>query len=93
MPTVQLPTGCKGLDMANGIKYDADRSGGQVEVSEKDARYINRSWYGQSGVMRGGPQFAFGTRRGRRCIPCKRTWNAWSFLCPRCGAETTEENT
>jgi hypothetical protein len=92
--TVQLPDGCSGLDMANGVKYTADRPGGHVEVTSADATYLNRSWYGQNGVMTGSAQFSFGTRRTRWCAPCRRAWNAWSDLCPRCGEATqpAEEN-
>lgn len=94
MTTVQLPDGCYGLDMANGRQYTADKPGGKVEVSGRDARFIDTSYYGQgqAGIMRGGPQFTIGTRKGRWCEPCRRLWNAWSHLCPRCGAATTEHN-
>jgi hypothetical protein len=90
---VQLPAGCTGLDMANGVRYDAERAGGSVEVSAGDARYINTSWYGpgQAGIMRGAPSFVIGTRAGRWCTPCKRLWQAWSENCPRCGAATIVE--
>ena len=55
------------------------------------ARAINKGWYGQSGTMRGGPQFSFGTREGRYCEPCKREWNVWSEACPRCGRATERQ--
>jgi hypothetical protein len=85
---VQLPDGCYGLEMASGRKYDAPRSGGTVEVDPADARYIGTSFYGQSGIMRGGEQFCIGTRKGRRCPECTRIWQAWSALCPRCNKPT-----
>lgn len=88
MTTVRLPSGCTGLDMADGATYTASKQGGTVDMDADHARAINRGWYGQSGTMRGGPQFSFATREGRRCAPCKRTWNVWSFVCPRCGADT-----
>lgn len=79
--------------MANGRQYTADQPGGTVEVSGRDARFIGTSFYGpgQSGIMRGGPQFTIATRAGRWCTPCKRIWQAWSKSCPRCGGETTPE--
>lgn len=89
MTLIRLPDGCSGLDMADGRKYSAGKPGGLVEMSNTDAKYLRRSWYGQSGVMRGGPQFTLGTRRGRWCAPCKRVWQAWSADCPRCGKTTT----
>jgi len=88
LTTVRLPDGCKGLDLQDGAKYTASRPGGTVDVEPAHARAIQRGWYGQSGTMRGGPQFSFGTRDGRQCVPCKRTWNVWSEVCPRCGLPT-----
>lgn len=90
MTKVQLPDGCTGLDMAGGRKYTAAKPGGTIEVSSADSRYIGTSFYGQSGIMHGSQSITLGTKRGRRCEPCSRTWNAWSDLCPRCGGETTE---
>ncbi|MGW7001426.1 hypothetical protein ACWGCW_01015 [Streptomyces sp. NPDC054933] len=89
MPRITLPDGCRGLDMADGTKYTA-KPGDKVEVSEGHAAYIKKSFYGQSGIMRG-EQFTFGTKRGQYCRPCKRTWNAWNTECPRCGAPTEEQ--
>jgi hypothetical protein len=93
MTRVQLPAGCVGLDMANGKKYNAERAGGSVDVSAADAKYINTSWYGpgQAGIMRGAPSFVIGTRNGRWCTPCKRLWQAWSEVCPKCGEATIVE--
>lgn len=88
MTKVQLPEGCYGLDMANGKKYKADKPGGQVEVSAKDAHYIDTSFYGQTGIMSGRESFTFGTRKGQVCAPCRRLWNVWSKQCPRCGEDT-----
>lgn len=90
MTQVRLPDGCHGLDLADGTKYDAS-PGGVVDVEPGHARAIRRGWYGQNGVMRDGPQFSFGTKAGRYCGPCKRNWNSWSTLCPRCGLPTHPE--
>jgi hypothetical protein len=93
IPRVQLPDGCYGLDMADGKKYTA-RPGDYVNVSDNHARQIKKSFYGGSGIMRGGEQFVIGTRAGRWCRSCApaRLWNSWNATCPRCGAETTEED-
>jgi hypothetical protein len=92
MTTVRLPDGCKGLDMQDGAKYSASKPGGLVDMEPAHARAISKGWYGQSGTMRGGPQFSFGTRAGRVC-PCSpgRPWNAWSKTCPKCGGPTQPE--
>lgn len=91
MTTVQLPDGCTGLDFADGTKYDAPRQGGTVDLDSGHARYVGTSWYGQNGVMTGATNFSFGTRTGRRCTECRRTWNAWSHTCPKCGQDTTPQ--
>jgi hypothetical protein len=72
--------------MADGTKYDGHA--GYADISEGHARAIDQSWYKSAGVMRGGVQFSFGTKKGRACRPCKRTWNAWNAVCPRCGQAT-----
>lgn len=91
MPKIQLPDGCKGLDMADGTKYSA-KAGDTVEVSDAHAKYIKTSYYGQSGIMAGSEQLSFGTKKTMVCLPCRgRRWNAWNDTCPKCGAETVEE--
>jgi len=91
VPKIQLPDGCRGLDMADGTKYSA-KPGDKVEVSESHARYLKTSFYGQSGIMSSGEQMSFGTKRTRVCVPCRgRRWNAWNETCPRCGDATIEE--
>lgn len=87
MPKVTLPDGCMGLEFSNGSKVDG--RAGVAEVSERQARDIDKSWYRRSGVMRGGQQFSLGTKTGRQCGPCRRNWNSWSAVCPRCGRATT----
>lgn len=90
MPKVNLPEGCYGLDFADGSKVDGTQ-GSAVEVTDSQARQLDKSWYGQSNVMNGSQRLSFGTRKGRRCTPCKRLWNAWNELCPKCGQATTDE--
>lgn len=89
MAEVTLPPGCYGIEMGDGTKYDANRQG-RVTVSDEHAPYIKSSQNGQLGIVspRG---LTFGTKKGRRCAPCARLWNAWSTTCPRCGQETEDE--
>jgi hypothetical protein len=87
---ITVPSGCTGLDMADGTRYDAPKQGTSIEVPAGHARAIKRSWYGQAGVITG-TSYVVGTRTGRWCEPCRRTWNAWSTSCPRCGNPTTAE--
>lgn len=89
MAKVTLPSGCNGLDMADGTKYNADATG-RVEMSNKHAKYLKTSWYGQNGVMTDTQSLSFGTKKTKLCVRCKRAWNAWSETCPRCGEPTVE---
>lgn len=89
MTKVTLPDGCRGLDMADGTKYNADGRG-SVDMSAEHARYLKTSWYGQSGVMTTSQSLSFGTKKTMLCTACKKAWNAWNKTCPRCGEPTTE---
>lgn len=85
MPRVTLPEGAKGV-AADG-RYTA-RPGDQVSVSPAHAAAIER--FRRSGPSRG-EAFALGTKGGRLCTSCRRLWNAWNELCPRCGAKTISD--
>lgn len=87
MTQVRLPDGCSSLKLEDGTKYRAGRQGGTVDVEPEHARAIDRH-YGRLGIMRGGMTFSIGTKTGRFCGVCNRTWNAWNFHCPRCGEGT-----
>jgi len=91
MTTVRLPDGCTGLDMQDGAKYTASKQGGTVDMEPRHARAVQRGWYGQSGTMRGGPQFSFATKGGRTCPACGRRWHAWTECCHSCGTATAPE--
>ena len=86
MAKVSVPDGCQGLDMEDGTAYKA--RAGQVEVTDDHARALRRGYYGQSGMITT-QSTQLGTKAGRWCAPCKRTWQAWSLECPRCGKPTT----
>lgn len=92
MARVTVPEGCKGLEMADGTKYNAGRDG-RVNVTDDHAAVLGKSWYKAAGVMSASERFAMGTRTGRLCTSCEpsRRWNAWNTSCPRCGADTITE--
>ncbi len=90
MAKVTLPTGCSGLDMADGTKYNADGRG-RVDLDPKHSKFLKTSWYGQTGVMHDNQSLSFGTKSARICRPCNRAWNAWSKRCPKCGRFTAKE--
>lgn len=81
---ITLPDGCRGVDMATG-QYTA-RPGDSIQVSAGNAETIRQ----RAATARRGEQHAFGTKRGRRCPPCGRVWNAWNTRCPRCEGPTEE---
>ena len=83
MTRVTLPDNARGVAMDGTNQYTAG-PGDQVTVSPGHAEYIRQ----HAASSRG--QFAVGTKRGMRCAPCARIWNAWSTVCPRCGERTEE---
>ena len=89
MSLVTLPPGCTGLDGADGGKTPEVRPGSTIEVSSRNAKYLKNSWYGQNGVITS-TGFSFSTKGTRVCEPCRRSWNSWSYCCPRCGRDTVE---
>ncbi len=90
MSLVTLPSGCTGLDFANGMKITGAKPGATVEVSSRNARYLKNSWYGQSGVITSTGS-SFGTKGTRYCEPCRRAWNVWNLVCPKCGQDTVDD--
>ena len=88
MAKVKLPPGCVGFDTADGRKLTANRPGGTLDVSDKDAGHINASQFAEQGFITATDAQSFGTKRGMRCVPCNRLWNAWNTTCHRCGSDT-----
>jgi hypothetical protein len=86
VPRVTLPDGARAVAMDGTDRYTAG-PGDKVSVNAAHAQAIRT--FGQSRPA--GERFAFGTRRGRYCGGCARTWNAWSVTCPRCGADTVPD--
>jgi hypothetical protein len=89
MPKVTLPDGCYGMDFDDGSRVNG-REGATVEVTDSQAAQIDNSWYSRSGIVNR-QRLSFGTRKGKRCVPCKRLWNYWSDSCPKCGEPTEED--
>ena len=88
---VQLPPGCKGFDCKDGTRYTATKPGGSVTVSDRHADAIKSSQFAGDGHLVGNiGRESFGTQKGMKCPKCRRIWNAWNDVCPKCG-EVTEE--
>jgi hypothetical protein len=88
---VQLPTGCFGLEMADGTKYDSSKLGGYVDVDDRHAGSITTSSNGRVGLVSTSRPAVLATRAGRRCPECGFAAQAWTTTCPRCGTQTEEE--
>jgi hypothetical protein len=87
---VNLPPGCNGLNLQDGTRYTGHN--GHVDVAEHHAAAVERlSTGGDAGLVSARPRSYLGTKKGRRCEPCRRLWNAWSYVCPRCGVITAPE--
>lgn len=85
-----VPPGCDGINMQDGTRYNS--SGGYVHV---DDRHVNavRAHYGPLGIIDAALPLNLGTRATRWCRQCQptRAWNSWNHTCPRCGADTIEQ--
>ena len=90
MPRVNLPAGCGGFTSADGSRYDA-KPGTSVELSDVHAARLAKSQHASIGMITLNPGTRIATKGGRRCAPCRRLWNVWSVVCPKCGQPTEPE--
>lgn len=86
---VTLPPGCSGFRCQDGTLYSA-KKGTSVVVEDQHAVALARGQHVRSGLLSTSSPVTLGTKRGRWCNACSRLWQAWSAMCPRCGAETEE---
>jgi hypothetical protein len=89
--TMIVPSGCTGLDLADGTRYHAGRDG-RVQVADRHVPAVRRQ-YGTVGLISVAEPHRLATKRTRWCACAAggRAWNVWTTVCPRCGAATTEE--
>lgn len=87
---VNLPPGCSGFTTKDGSTLKADKPGGSVTISDRHAKALNQSQYAEQDFISAKGGLTFGTKRGMLCVHCKRVWNAWNDVCPKCDAETVE---
>ena len=90
MVKINLPPGCGGFTSADGSRYDA-KPGTSVDVSDVHAARLRKSAHTAVGMITVDPGTVIGTKGGRVCAPCRRTWQVWSDVCPRCGRPTEPE--
>lgn len=75
---------------SDGSVFSASPSG-VISVPDEYSGELAASNAVRNGILRVGRTFNIGTRNGRRCVPCKRTWQSWSEVCPRCEQPTVPE--
>lgn len=64
-------------------------SAGVIDVPDAYMPELRSSNAARNGIIGTSRSFSFGTRAGRRCEPCNRTWNAWTAECHTCHNPTT----
>jgi len=87
VPTIPLPEGARRVASDGSNRYTGGE-GDRVTVSPGNADIIRRYAAGRPGR---GQRFGLGTKTSRTCQPCRRVWNAWSTVCPRCGQPTAAD--
>lgn len=87
LPSSGSGTGCYGLEFADGSKTPKARPGSSIEIDDAKYRAIKHGQAGKNGLITS-TRYSFGTKTGRHCGPCRRTWNSWNSSCPRCGGTT-----
>ena len=88
---VNLPPGCIGFTSADGTKSPEVRQGSSVTISDEHADRLRKSAHTSIGMITVDPGTVIGTKGGRVCASCRRTWQVWSDFCPRCGRPTEPE--
>lgn len=73
--------------MSDGNEFNA-KPGGRVDVPDSYVPELQASSAVRSGVISASQSFNLGTKIGRVCRPCRRTWQGWSETCPKCGLPT-----
>jgi hypothetical protein len=93
-----LPPSCGGF--ADGdTKYLAERGPGSfVNIDDSDPagrralQKLRGQDYVSAGLVAGEEKFfAVTGNDGRWCSGCRRLWNRWNHVCPKCGHDTTPE--
>jgi hypothetical protein len=90
---VNLPPGCMGFKASDGTRYTA-KPGTSVIVEDRHIPALRAQDYASAGLVDAGPEKFFSVRQddGRWCKPCRRVWNRWNHVCPRCGEDTVPES-
>lgn len=88
MSSISVPPGCVGVELPNGQKLDADKSG-RVKIDDpRVEKFALKSVHAQNGVV-SRTTLGFGSVKGNSsaCTSCTFTGFAWHTVCPKCGSE------
>lgn len=95
MPRIFLPPGCAGF--ADGSKkYMAEAGPGSfvnLEDGSPQLAKLRNQDYAAAGLVDANAEKFFAVTKddGRWCKPCRRVWQRWSLVCPKCGRDTIPE--
>jgi len=91
MTRVLLPPGCMGFKAADGTRYTA-KPCTSVDVDDRHMPALRAQDYASAGLVAGEEKFFAVTKDdGRWCRACRRVWNRWNAVCPKCGHDTVPE--
>jgi hypothetical protein len=90
LTTLSVAPGCIGVELPNGKKIDADKSGKVVIDDPKVEKFALNSSAGKMGAVTR-TSFNFNTRNdnGKVCQTCSFTGFKWQTICPKCNNEMT----
>ena len=88
MTTLSVPPGCTGVELPNGKKLDANKSG-KITVDDSVAeKYAMKSTVANMGVLTRA-SYSFNTTGvdSKVCSSCPFTGFPWQEECPKCGSK------
>lgn len=92
MSSITVPPGCMGVELPNGKKLDATRSGTVVLDSPAEERAAMKSSLATAGVItRQTLGFSHIKEGTAICTKCPFTGWSWQKVCPKCGGKMTTE--
>jgi hypothetical protein len=92
MSSITVPPGCMGVELPNGKKLDATRSGTVKFDSPADERAAMKSGLVTAGVLsRQTIGFGHVKEADAHCTECRFHGWSWQTVCPKCGGDMTTE--
>jgi hypothetical protein len=94
MGKLTVPPGCMGVELPNGKKLDATRSGTITIDDPKIEKFALKSNNAANGVLsRSSTGFGHIKENSASCTECSFRGFGWQRICPKCGADMKKEDT